>query len=254
MTQDLFSTLIPIALIGLIALVVGVVIGFLLAGLSNQSTQEKKDRSKSLFELARLWRDRASGKVMVEMSGKMFDAPDEMRADQKAALSKALDELQLWLDVDDLVARAINEPVSSPLPEPSPLVSSESSPATPTAVSVISASAATKAIPHPAEPEVKPPSMQIGDIFSQVFSSEKSKTAIKPVKSIAAQVDEIIQEKLPDSPFKNRIISVTDLPGRGLLVRVDDLSYEGIGDVADEEIRQFLRECVAEWERRSDIA
>lgn len=253
MTQELFSTLIPIALIGLIALVVGVVIGFLLAGLSNQSTKEDQNKKKSLAELARLWRDRTSGKVMVEMNSKMFATPDEMSPDKQASLSKALDELQLWLGADDLVARALTTPESPPLPEPSPSVSPESSQDIPATAKILSASAASQALSPTTEPDVKPPSMQIGDIFAQVFNPEKSKTVIKPVKSIAAQVDEIIQEKLPGSPYKNRIISVTDLPGRGLLVRVDNLSYEGIGDVADADIRQFLRECVQEWERRSEI-
>jgi hypothetical protein len=176
-----------------------------------------------------------------------------MRSDHQAALSKALDELQLWLGADDLVARALTTPESPPLPEPSPSVQPESAPTVSDAAKLVSVSAATKAISHPSEPEVKPPSMQIGDIFAQVFSPEKPKKATKPNKSIAAQVDDIIQEKLPGSVFKNRIISVTDLPGRGLLVRVDDQSYEGIGDVADADIRQFLRECVSEWERRSEI-
>jgi hypothetical protein len=253
MTQELFSTLIPIALIGLIALVIGVVVGFLLASLSNQSTQDDQNKKKSLTELARLWRDRTSGKVIVEMNSKMFSTPDELRSDQQAALSKALDELQLWLGADDLVARVLTTTESSALPEPSPLVQSESLPAVSDAAKIVSLSAASKAISHPPESEVKPPSMQIGDIIAQVFSPEKTKTASKSIKSIAAQVDEIIQERLPGSAFKNRIISVTDLPGRGLLVRVDNLSYEGIGDVADADIRQFLRECVSEWERRSEI-
>ena len=253
MTQELISTLIPIALIGLIALVVGVVVGFLLAGISNQSTSEDTKKKKSLIELARLWRDRTSGKVMVEMNGKIFSAPDKINSDQQAALAKALDELQLWLGADDLVARALIAPVSSPLPEPSPHIPPEPPPATPAAAKIISVTAASQVISHPPDSEVKPPSMQIGDIFTQVFSPEKPKTSIKPAKSIAAQVDEIIQEKLPGSPYRNRIISVTDLPGRGLLVRVDDLSYEGIGDVADAEIRQFLRECVSEWEHRAEI-
>ena len=253
MTQEFFSTLIPIALIGLIALVVGVVIGFLLAGLSNQPTQDDRNKKKALAEFARLWHDRTSGKVMVEMNNKMFSTPDEMGPDKQAALAKTLDELQLWLDADDLVARALTTPESSPLPEPSPLAPPESPQDVPATVKIVAASAASQALSYSTEPEVKPPSMQIGDIFAQVFNPEKSKTVIKPVKSIAAQVDEIIQEKLPGSPYKNHIISVTDLPGRGLLVRVDNLSYEGIGDVADADIRQFLRECVQEWERRSEI-
>jgi len=252
MAQELYSTLIPIVLIGLIALVVGVVVGFLIAGVTYQSSTDDQKKKKSLVELARLWRDRNSGKVLVEINRKMFETPDEMRPEQQAALAKALDELQLWLGADELVARALIPPSPSPSPAPSQPVSSVGPTDAHTLEPLVSAEAASQVFINPAEPEVKPPSMQIGDIIAQVFNPEKTKTAKKPVKSIAAQVDEIIQEKLPGSPFKNRIISVTDLPGRGLLVRVDNLSYEGIGDVADADIRQFLRECVSEWERRSE--
>jgi hypothetical protein len=251
MTQDLFSTLIPIALIGLIALVVGVVIGFLLAALSRPSSAEDEKKKKTMAEIARLWRDRKSGKVSVEINRKLYTSPSEMRAEQQAALSKALDELQLWLGGDDLVARALVTP--EPLPASQKLSTPPFKPASePQAASLVAASSVTQTYFSPPEPEVKPPSMQIGDILSQAFTTDKSKAAKAPAKSIAAQVDEIIQEKLPGSPFKNRIISVTELPGRGLLVRVDDLSYEGIADVADPEIRQFLRDCVSEWEHRSE--
>lgn len=252
MSQDLISTLIPIALIGLIALVVGVVVGFLLGGLSNQSSSANQARKKSLVELARLWRDRPTRKVIVEMNGKLFATPDELRSDQQSALAKALDELQLWLGADDLVARALTLPAGSPPTPAIPPAAPEVHPDPQVVASAITASTAVQALSKPGEPEVKPPSMQIGDILSQVFNPDKTKIDKKPEKSIAGQVDEIIQEKLPGSPYKNRIISVTDLPGRGLLVRVDDLSYEGIADVADADIRQFLRECVSEWEHRSE--
>jgi hypothetical protein len=79
------------------------------------------------------------------------------------------------------------------------------------------------------------------------------KKSVPPPKSIAAQVDEIVQERLPGSPFYNRAIKLMELPGKGLVVLVDGLQYEGVGEVADPVVQTFLRECVAEWERRNEV-
>jgi len=42
-----------------------------------------------------------------------------------------------------------------------------------------------------------------------------------------------------------------DSPSMGIQVFVDGQIFEGVGDVPYPDIQQFIRECVAEWERRS---
>ena len=252
MSQEFITTLLPIALIGLIALVVGAVAGFLLAGLSNPAAPAAPATGKSVTELARLWRDRRSGKISLEMDGMMFASAADMSPQQKAALTQVVDELQLWLTSDELVGRALGvtktgASTGGPLPDPSPLA-----PVVAGAVAAKSAGPASSAGYLTPEPDVKPPSMQLGDILSSAFKPTKGKTGPGPAKSIAAQVDEIVQERLPASPFKDHLIMVTEMPKGGLLVRVDQEHYEGIGDVSDPEIRQFLRDCVLEWERRTE--
>ena len=259
MSQELVTTLLPLALIGLIALVVGAVAGFLLAGLSNTPAQPEPKHSKSQAELARLWRDRRSGNVSIEMDGKMLKSASELTAAQRDALTQAMDELQLWLTAGELVDRALGvQPVPAPvapLPEPSPLAPPAPKPVSPAPAGVAAAGAALPEVLLPHEAEVKPPSMELRDILSRAFTpNDKAKAAPKTTKSIAAQVDEIIKEKLPSSPFKNHLITMVELPGAGLLVKVDDARYEGVGDVPDPEIRLFLRQCVTEWERRTENA
>lgn len=259
MSQELISTLIPIALIGVIALVVGVIAGLLLAGLSGPAAPAAQNRGKNLVEAARLWRERRTDKISVEMDGKIYRSAEELNAEQRAALAKAVDELQLWLSSEELMARALGSAQPSgaagaPLPEPSPRLPAEPLPSAPPPVARAGGTPPPVVLP-PGEAPVKPPSLELGDILSRVFITDKGGSASKLVeKSIAAQVDEIVQERLPGSPFKNHLISVTDLPGGGLLVKVDGTSYEGIGDVPDAEIRTFLRECVTEWETRTENA
>ena len=252
MSQEFMTTLLPIILISLIALVVGAVAGFLLAGLSNAAAPVTPAKGKSLTELARLWRDRRSGKMTLELDGRLFTSAAEMNSQQKAALTQVTDELQLWLIGGERVERALNTttpstPAPEPLPEPSPLAPA-------VALTTVAANPVSPAGPAAPEPDVKPPSMQLGDILASALKPSKGKMGPRPVMSIAAQVDEIVQEKLPASPFKDHLIMVTEQPKGGLLVRVDLENYEGIGDVTDPGIRQFLRDCVAEWERRAESA
>ena len=71
-----------------------------------------------------------------------------------------------------------------------------------------------------------------------------------PSRSIAAQVDEILQEMLHDSPYASRLIRLIELPSKGLVVMVGQEEYEGVEAVPDEDIRRLIRLAVAEWERR----
>jgi hypothetical protein len=258
MSEEFMTTLLPIILIGLIALVVGAVAGFLLAGLANPAAPAAPAKGKSLAELARLWRDRRTGKVSLEMDGKLFGSAAEMNPQQKAALIQAADELQLWLAGGERIERAASAAppaaaAAGPLPEPAPLAPAAAAVAAAAVTTRSDSPASPEALLAP-EPEVKPPSMQIGDILTSAFKPAKGKTAPVTAKSIAAQVDEIVQEKLPGSVYKDHLIMVTEQPKGGLLVRVDQEHYEGIGDVADPGIQAFLRECVAEWEKRTESA
>ena len=74
-------------------------------------------------------------------------------------------------------------------------------------------------------------------------------------KSIAAQIDEILQEKLESSsldhlPIERRAIRLMELPGKGMMVMVGLDQYEGVEKVPDPEIRSLIREAVEAWEKR----
>jgi hypothetical protein len=91
----------------------------------------------------------------------------------------------------------------------------------------------------------------VGDILARVISRETPKETPVRAKSIVAQVDEIVQRRLPDSPFAGRTIKLVDLPGGGMYVVVDGVQFAAVSDITDVGIREFLHDCVAEWERKA---
>lgn len=83
------------------------------------------------------------------------------------------------------------------------------------------------------------------DIISLALDADVPK--FEYPKSLAAQVDEILQVKLEDHPLKNKAIRLLELPGQGMVVMVGLEKYPEIDAVPDEEIRFLIRESVAEW-------
>ncbi len=68
--------------------------------------------------------------------------------------------------------------------------------------------------------------------------------------SIAAQIEAFLQYKLQHSEFSARSIHVREAIGGGVRIEVDGHFYEGIGDVIDPDVREFLRRTIKEWEAR----
>jgi len=99
-------------------------------------------------------------------------------------------------------------------------------------------------IPAAARPTVSPV-----DVFARAFQGDV-KTPQPPPRSIAAQIDEILQEMLVDSPLNASAIRLLELPGKGMVVMVGLDQYDGVDAVPDVEIRNLIRKAVAEWERR----
>lgn len=85
--------------------------------------------------------------------------------------------------------------------------------------------------------------------------TQSSRTASQ--KSIASQVDEILQEKIDSLPAgeldpDQRATRLLELPGKGMVVMVGLNQYEGVEAVPDASIRKLISQAVAEWERRVD--
>lgn len=190
---------------------------------------------------ARLWRERGSGRLIVEMDGKSYLTTEPLDDAQRSRLAKIWADFGAWLGVrPDEIHQAPPEgeaPVEPPPPPAQLLRAAEANPAAPVPPAVERAAVPPEAASSPARPA----------------AAQRDRTSpaaqLSAGKSIVMQIDEILQEMLPGTPLANHGIHLSEDPIRGVIVQVGLEFYEGIEAVPDPEVKKILREAAATWER-----
>lgn len=160
-------------------------------------------------ELLRVWRDLASGALIVEIDGRRFRSAGELH---RAGLERRLNGV-----VQDLNA-LIGRPAAGP-PRPA-----EESPAPP----------AESSLRH---------------IARVAMGQSSTPPAASAPRSIADQIEDLLQQRLAAAPaFHGREIHVKPSLHGGVQIVVDDRQYEGVGDIDDPEVRALIEDVVREWE------
>jgi hypothetical protein len=214
--------LLTVLLVALLSLVIGFALGRLVDSLGGgdveESPPEEGEDSRHWTDILRVWRDRQSEKLVVKMDGKAFEWSYDLKPTQRNRLNQILRDIQSWLEPlaisreDEISAQAGMAPVSA----------SEE------------------------EPRV---SFSPINVLVRAMQADISKSSPEP-RSIAAQIDEILQELVIDSPLGDRAVRLMEFPGKGMVVMIGMDQYEEVDDVPDEEVKELIRAAVAEWERR----
>jgi len=88
-------------------------------------------------------------------------------------------------------------------------------------------------------------------LVDALASATVPKLSMNP-KSMAEQVDEILQEMIGKSSQSHRSVKITQDPHGGIMVLLNGGQYSGLDSVPDVEIKALIRAAAAEWERRSE--
>lgn len=223
----------------------------------NQIVQEedappggKKGRYLPVF---RLWRDRRSGRMVIEVDGKSIVSAERLTVEQREHLVQAAGDFSNWLGIVQAA-----EGTHQRLPDVSPQEhahNSEPAPARPaeirTSPDELAARAAATAAPLPGHQVVAPAIMPAVRARPVPLPAAVDADAMAvESKSIVMLIEEILQEKLAGSQLAHRGIHLGEDPIRGVIVKVGPDSYEGIDGVPEPEIKAALRAAVSEWERR----
>ena len=273
--MDLFTSLILAGLFFIMgAAVVGIIWYF--QGVAHGTIRKGKSATppeSNLEDIAHLMRDMQSQDLVVGINGKTFRAAHELSPGQQRRLNFTSSVLAKWLVETDTPPLPEEEPVTAPLPAEEPASASllaeesapaslpaEGSPATPPeavtqgeewipAETFIEEAHPGHIPPFMAEPveEVKPVSTKLSDMVGGIL--KPAPTAVPEFKSIAKQINDILQARLAGTQFKARGITVNDAPDRGVMVTLDGEKYQGVKDVPDEEVRNLIRSAVVEWEK-----
>ncbi len=223
--------------------VVGLLIGFLLSNLVASLRAEEKPRPptepvpEDRIEIIRIWRKREGSALLPEMDGETLSSAARLSAEQHARISMALVDLYAWLERGGQPTPALEDirkatAGSSTSAAPAPLESASGSSA-----------------PGEAAPLERPSLNPLRSLMRAARKEVVDKMAAAP-PSIAEQVNEILQDKLHDSPLADRGIRLMELPGKGMVILIGLDKYESVEAVPDEDIREMIRAAVAEWENR----
>ncbi len=272
-----FFFILGAGIVGLIWIIIALVRGIMGKGKSSSS------QDPNLSVLARLLRDMQTQNLVVEMDGETFNAVDELSPAQQKRLGITASVLSKWLSLptptgaqpssdlpspaatpegaEAVVPAVTPDPVIQPIPaiEPVPAMEVDTlgQNQQPDLNDWIPAEAVrTETTDHhippfavEPTPKVKPVSTNLPDVLGGILTPTPAATPV--FKSIAMQIDDILQARISGTPFERRGLSVSDGPDHGVLVTLDGQKYPGVKDVPDDDVRNLIRSSVLEWEKQS---
>lgn len=195
---------------------------------SDLSSQNKKR-----IEVASFWREPPIGALRVDIGDTTFSSAKDLSDDQRRRLRITMVDLDAWLS-------AAEPPESSITPQ------------------VIDSVPATRPEDRKTGPLVMPATQSMFSPISTSLMDSASRAAAtaSPVppgasKSIASQIDEILQEQIAGTALEDRRIRLTEVPSFGVVVKIGLQQYQGIDAVPDPEVRSAITRAVKTWEGRA---
>lgn len=231
----------------------GLIVGLMLALAikpQGNNTAGKPPR-KGLIDVAHLWRNKASGALVIQIEEETLDVGQAVNPEHRQFLADLLADLSRWLGIPSVPPSAQPPVVSAPPP------AAASAPPVPVAVPVAAPKPAvppseTATFPKPPVIAEKPslfnPVRSLRYVLENEAAQKLEQQKVPP--SIAAQVDEILQTKMKGTRFEQQGIRLMELPGKGMVVMVGMQQFDSIDSVTDPQVKILLKAAVSEWEKQ----
>jgi hypothetical protein len=83
------------------------------------------------------------------------------------------------------------------------------------------------------------------------FGGSREPEEVEEPKSMAEEIEELLQYRLALNPtLVQRSIHIRPAHHGGVLIEVDGQSFDGVGEIEDDTIRDFIQSVIQEWEAR----
>ncbi len=218
--------LISLALVLVVGIFTGVLVMLLVQNRQKKSEGAPQAESKGRYTpVANLWRDPASGKLLVEREGRILSSALSLNEEQRKDMQSAAQELSAWTGL----------PAAA---QPTPQISSTRAELPPEPEKTFNREQFFD--PEPAAETIP---------VATVAAAQPAVPATP--RSIVMQIDEVLQEMLAKTNLANSAVRLAEEPRHGVIVWVGIQRYEGIDSVPDENVRAIIRAAVKEWEKRS---
>jgi hypothetical protein len=219
-------------------------------------TVEEGPRFESDRLLMVLWSKTHDGPLYADVNGKPLHSPTELSPLERAKVDRAINNFQMWMGRP--ILRTGNtgslppqpEIIVPPVVEQSPTAEISDTPANvespeppPTQEKV--AEVVAPEIPAILEQEAPP----VKPIPAVISLKSKPKTNVQVTKSIVEQINDLIQDKITNTPLAETGIKIQETP-KGVIVWIGNQSYPGLDTVPEGEAKQMIRKVVAEWEKK----
>lgn len=220
-------------LIALVAIGIGFALGSLVTGSRGERVPAEKSKPSpvsNLVQIAGVMTDRGGKAVFLQVEGKVIRSVNDLSREQRTRLLPYFEVLASWFGL--------------PVSRVAPVVSQ------PASVEGVAGQGALQVAPAGYnESQLQRPSMNPINVLARAIQSDVNFPPTTD-KSIAAQIDEVLQENIKGSPMEQRAVRLVELPNKGMVVMVGLDQYAGVDEVPDDEIRGVIKTAVAEWERR----
>jgi len=198
---------------------------------SADNTPQRSESSGDAVEVMRIYRDLSDGKLIIQMGDQRYRALDDIKnPDLARRFTGLVRELVSMINTASGRTQTVTGEMPS-VPPPNTSVGGMKS-----RIGLLTA-----------EPE--PPKRDFIQNFTRVAMAQTD--IPQESTGIANAVEEFLQFKLANTPqFSARSIHIRPAHDQGIRIEVDGHYFDGIGDVIDPDVRDFLRSLMQEWEAR----